>query len=121
MKWHGVIGFASQSEDAESPSIYRTTIVEREYVGETFNRTISYHTGESTSVDLTYGQSLSILADPYLLDFYSTIVYAIIDGVKWNISKVSVEYPRIKLDIGGVYKDDTRGARSNSSGFTYGV
>ena len=120
MKWHGVVGIGVQEEDPERPSVYKNTIVEKEYTGEIFNRTISYRTGENVHTDLEYGQSVSILADPYLMQFYSSIAYVTIDNQKWNVSRVSVEYPRLKLDVGSGYIDE-RGTGSSSSGFTYGV
>lgn len=115
MKWYGAIGFSEVKEDSENPSVYKGTITERFYKGEIFNHTIAYRFGEGRNKDLSYSQSISILADPYALEFYSQILYIVIDNVKWSISRISIEYPRIKLDIGEVYNDE-RGIGSSVAG-----
>jgi len=47
--------------------------------------------------------SISILADAYASKNYHQIKYVVWDGVKWNVTSVTVGRPRLTLELGNVY------------------
>ena len=78
-KWYGAIGFA-ETEEIE-PGVWRSVVTEKSYFGDVisnrWNRQVS---SNSTNDDINISNSISIVADPY-----------------------AVQYPRLILSIGGVW------------------
>ena len=53
--------------------------------------------------DININNSISIVADPYAYENFHNMRYAILEGVKWKITNVEINRPRLILTIGGVY------------------
>ena len=100
-KYHGMIGFAEQTET--SPGIWTEEITEHDYSGDLlcFNR----RTQGSGKVndDMTINNQISIIADAYLNENLYAIRYVTFMGGKWKIESVNVEYPRMIFTLGGLY------------------
>ena len=63
MKWSGKIGFAQTVETA--PSVYTEKITERSYFGEVLEFARRMEDGGQVNGDITLGNQLSILGDPF--------------------------------------------------------
>ena len=46
---------------------------------------------------------ITILADAYAFQNYQNIRYAEVMGARWKVNYVEVQYPRLRLTLGGVY------------------
>lgn len=104
MKFSGSVGF--WSEDVEvSPGVYRPAIIEKPYTGDVYRFGQRWQTGMSNhqNDDFNISNQISILADLYMRENWPSIKYVRWNGVKWKVSNIDVDYPRIKIDIGGVY------------------
>ena len=101
MKYCGVIGFAETVETA--PSVWEESIVERNYYGDVSRVIQKMQAGEGLNDNITFSNSISIVADPFLRDNIQQIRYVTWLNSKWKISNVQVSYPRLILEIGGVY------------------
>lgn len=106
MKWFGVIAFADQVDDGTG--IWEPKITERQYYGD-LTKNIKRDQVEQINTDLTMSNTLSIVADPFLIDSFQKIEYVEIFGSKWRVSSVEVNYPRLTLYIGSLYKEDENG------------
>lgn len=100
-KWFGKIGLA-QSVETE-PSIVEEKIVEHDCFGELLKNMWRVQTGDKVNDDLTIANTLSILADPTLYKHFDSIKYAEIMGVRWKVTEVQIDYPRLTLTLGGLY------------------
>lgn len=102
-KWFGKIGYAVE-EDKGYGNI-ETDIIEKEYYGD-FTRTYQRNSYQqiSTNDEVTLNNQLSIVADEYSLSNLSAIEYAEINGVKWKVTGIEEQYPRLILSLGGPYK-----------------
>ena len=101
-KFCGKIGFITTVE--EDPGIYVEQIIEKEYRGDllkVYRRLQTSSNGVNDNVILS--TEISIVADPYANENMYAMRYAEFGGAKWKIETVEVEYPRLKLSIGGVY------------------
>lgn len=104
MKFSGDIGFMC-SEEEVSPGKWNSKIVERHYVGDVLrnyrkNQTVT----DKQNDDININNQISIISDIYLKDNYPTIKYVLWNGVKWKVSSIDLDgYPRILLELGGVY------------------
>lgn len=101
-KFHGNIGFAEQYES--KPGVWSNRIVEREYFGDVLNFFYTASNGsETTNDELGINNQISIVANEYAFQNFQFMRYIVYMGVKWRITKVDVNYPRLELSIGGVY------------------
>ena len=102
-KFYGPIGFADTIETA--PDVYRLEVVEKFYSGDILKEVKRWSSSDKVNDDLTISNRISIVMDPYAYDHFYSIRYAGINGIKWKVTSVEVSYPRLILDIGGVYNE----------------
>ena len=103
-KFYGIIGFIDTVEDPENPGVWEEKTVEKEYRGELIrvNRRLQ-SSSNSVNDNITISNEISIVADPYANQNMYAMRYVIFGGAKWKIETVDVEYPRLKLSIGGIF------------------
>lgn len=101
-RWCGNVGYAETVETV--PGRWDEVFTERLYYGDMYksNRLIQT-TQTSTNNDITTSNQISFVADPYANDHIYAIRYAYFQGVKWRVSNVDVQSPRLVLTLGGVY------------------
>ena len=106
-KYYGTIGFVETRETA--PDVWTEEITEREYSGDVLRIQRRWQGSEYLNDDLTISNRLSILSDPYAYNNFQSIRYATWMGAKWKVTSVEVAYPRLLLDLGGVYTEQNEG------------
>lgn len=103
-KFSGKIGFIITMET--EPGIWKPQTVERQYYGDLTRNTRSFQQVDSVNDNVNLSNNISILADPYANENSQYMKYAIIQGAKWKITNVDIQYPRMILTIGGVYNGE---------------
>lgn len=101
-KFHGNIGFAEQQKTAAG--VFEEQIVEREYYGDVISA--FYNTKNSSDTindELGINNRISVVANEYALKNFQFMKYVVYMGVKWKITNIEPQYPRLILSIGGVY------------------
>ena len=105
MRYYGKVGYCTTVE--VRPGVWDNNhIVERFYSGDVLRYSRRYQTADKVNDDLEISNQISILADPYAYEHFSEIRYVYWMGVKWKVPTVEVEYPRLKLTVGGVYTEN---------------
>lgn len=108
-KWFGKIGFSFRSET--SPGIWGETVVERDYYGDLLrvNRQLATNPNvqETTNDDIQISNEISIYADPFAYEHFSSMKYITFMGARWKVKTIDVRYPRLILKLGGVYHGTT--------------
>lgn len=103
-KFFGKIGFAEMKEDPDNPGVWSEEIVERKYPGELIKVSRRQQSSSNSANDnVVISNEISIVADPYANNNMYAIRYVVFGGAKWKIDAVNVEYPRLRLTMGGVY------------------
>ena len=102
-KYFGRIGFAQTVET--SPGVQEETIVEKQYYGDLMRNIRKLQTVDKINDDVTVANQISIISDPFVSHNFHTIRYAEFMGVKWKVTSVEVQYPRLILTLGGVYNE----------------
>ena len=103
-KFCGIIGFITMEEDEDNPGVYVEKSVEREYRGDLIKVIRKLQTtSNGVNDNVTISNEISIVADPYANENMYAMRYAKFGGAKWKIETIEVEYPRLKLSIGGIY------------------
>ena len=100
-KWYGAIGYAETKET--KPGVWEEQITERKYFGDLIRNNRRLQGSQNLNDDITISNQISILSDPYAVQHFHTMRYAELFGTKWTVSSVDVQYPRLILELGGVY------------------
>lgn len=100
-KFYGKIGYVRTIES--EPGIWTEEATEREYYGDIIRNSRNLNSSNEINDSINISNNISVVADPYAKENFQYMRYVIFMGVKWTISNVSIEYPRITLTIGGVY------------------
>lgn len=101
-KWCGMIGFTCTGEI--EPGVWvESEVVERRYFGDVLvNRWKRQGTSEINE-DITISNQISVVADPYAIDHVSSMTWIEFSNEKWEVTEVEVQYPRLIINLGGVY------------------
>lgn len=102
MKFYGVVGFYEGKKEV-SPGIFRPSITEKKYYGDVLKNHRKFQPSSTQNDEFTISNQISILSDLYAQQNWNSIRYVIWNGVKWKVTSVEINYPRITLEIGGVY------------------
>lgn len=100
-KFAGLIGFATTVET--EPGIWTNELVDKNYVGDVIQTSFRYQNGDKINDDIVMNKRISVIADLFLNENVHTIKYVKYLGVKWIITNIDVQYPRIILTLGGVF------------------
>lgn len=104
-RYYGTIGFQEQVETA--PGVWREKIVERQYRGEITRNQLRWNSGSEMNDDLRIDNAIGIVFDPYLEQHISSIRYITWMGSKWKVTSLSIQRPRVVLQLGGLYNDQS--------------
>lgn len=99
-KFYGEIGFAVQTK---SSGVVKEEIVKRNYFGDLIRNARQLQSADQVNDNLNISNQISIIADPYANENFQSIRYAKFMGAKWKVTSVEVQYPRLILQLGGVY------------------
>lgn len=105
MKFSGFVGYETLIE--ERPSNWKSVIVERKYRGDINRVSRRLLSAEKVNDDITISNEIEILADAFAYENFSNIKYVVWMNTKWRVNTITVEPPRLILEIGGVYNGDT--------------
>ena len=100
-KFSGIIGFSYTKETA--PDVWKEEIVEKKYLGDVTRNFSQRKSSSNLNDDIDISNAISIVADPYVNQNLHAIRYVVFMGVKWKVTNIEVQYPRLLLSIGGVY------------------
>lgn len=100
-KFHGKVGYSIAKETR--PGVYEDEITEREYYGDLLKNTTSSQQAGQVNDNVTISNEISIISDPFAITYYSSIRYVEFKGVKWKVTNINIQHPRLVLTVGGVY------------------
>lgn len=102
-KFYGKIGYSLTGETV--PGVWVDEFIEKDAVGDWLKNTRQLINSNQVNDNITVNNIVSIVADPYSTEHFQFIKY-IQDGrsgVKWKVTNVEVQYPRLLLTLGGEY------------------
>lgn len=106
-KWYGKIGYAETVET--EPGLWEESITEVSYYGDIIQNFRKLQASGGVNDDINISNKISIVADPFAITHFHGMRYAELYGTKWKINNVEVQYPRLILDLGGVYNGEQAG------------
>lgn len=111
-KYYGFVGYAETVETA--PDVSEEVITERPAQGDILKISRRIVSANQVNDSITVSNKISIVADPYAYDNFHAMRYITWMGTKWKVTNVDVSYPRLILEIGGVY-NGPKGPEHSSS------
>lgn len=102
-RYCGKVGFAIETE--VSPGVWKNKIVKRTYYGDSFRMSRRLQDSGNLNDNVTISNEISIVADPFANENFLSIRYAEFMGVKWKVTNIENQRPRLLMTLGGVYND----------------
>ena len=103
-KWCGIIGYIKSIET--SPGVYSDEVIEHKHYGDIIRNSRGWSiSSEGTNDNLTLSNQISILSDSFVIENSQFMKYVEIMGIKWKITNIEINYPRLILTIGGLYNE----------------
>lgn len=107
-KFYGNIGYVETIEIEPGYWDARETVLP--YYGDWKRYNSKFQiSSHSTNDDKNIANELSIVADPYAIQHFSNMRYVEYMGVKWSITAVEPQLPRMILTVGGLYNGEQAG------------
>lgn len=100
-KFCGIVGFSIQKKTG--PGVWSDEIVEQKYYGDLLKNIRKNQNSSNVNDNITISNEVSIISDEFATNNYSSIVYVVLKGVKWKVTDINIQYPRLILSLGGVY------------------
>lgn len=102
-KWFGKIGYIETVETPADSGVWKEVVVEKSYYGDLIRNTRRLQSSGNLNDNVTIGNEISIVADPYANKNFHSVRYAEFMGTKWKVTNIDVQYPRLILSLGDVY------------------
>lgn len=103
-KFYGKVGFTMQEETALG--VWREHTTEREYFGDLLRGNLRHQSSDKLNDDINIVNEISIVSDPFALENFQFIRYVEYIGMKWKVTNIEIQYPRLILTVGGVYNEE---------------
>jgi len=100
-KFYGALGFSVSTET--SPGVWKDVITERKYTGDIVTNQWRWTRGDQANPNVDTSDIVSVLVGEDVLTNPHSIKYVKRFGRKWAINSVTVEPPRLVLNLGGLY------------------
>nr|DAP46083.1 MAG TPA: hypothetical protein [Caudoviricetes sp.] len=104
-KWCGKIGYGIKTEYEDGA--WEDRIVERTYYGDRITDRIKRQSSGNVNDDISINNVISVVADPFAIENYIFMIYVEIMGVKWKVTSIEEQRPRLLLTVGGLYNGNT--------------
>ena len=103
-KWYGKVGYITTEK--VRPGYWEPTPVERSYFGDVLEHTSRWRSSSNLNDDSDITARISIVADPFAYQNFSNIKYVEYMDTVWEVNSISPQYPRLILNLGGVYNGE---------------
>jgi len=106
-KFFGKVGFAETYEDPNAPGVWAERIVEREYYGDINRVFAQFSSPNKVNEDVSISHSISIIADAYASENYTSARFVRLYGRPISITSVEVQRPRLIFSLGSLWNGPT--------------
>lgn len=100
-RFSGKLGFVMTRETEEG--VWLENTVEIPVKGTIRNLYVRNDNNSSANTNLRLTNEVSILLDSKIQTYLDTLKYVVWKGSKWEVQSIGVNYPRITINLGGLY------------------
>lgn len=105
MKYHGKVGYVKTV--CTAPGVYKEEIVEIPCYGDVTRNRTKWEQGVGVNDDINISNSFSLVLNAKLTECFMDLHYIEWLGTRWKISTVELAPPRLNIQVGGLYVEDT--------------
>jgi len=102
-KYAGSVGYATQVE--VRPGSYKNIIVTKKMRGDVIRLASNTESGDKVNDDVVLNNRISLVGDPFAYSNFMNLKFIEYLNVKWKVSSVEVQRPRLICTLGGVWND----------------
>lgn len=106
-RFYGEVGYGESLETPPNSGVWVDFMLEKQYYGDVIRNTRKLEPGEGLNDDLVVNNSISLVADQYIIDHFAKIKYIRWMNELWTVKNVEVRSPRLVLSLGEVYNGPT--------------
>lgn len=100
-RFSGKLGFVMTRETEEG--VWLEDIVEIPVKGTIRSLWVRNDNNASVNTDLRLTNEISVLMDTKIKTHLETLKYVVWKGSKWEVQSIGVNYPRLTINLGGLY------------------
>lgn len=100
-RFSGKLGFVLTHETEEG--VWLENIVELPVKGTIRSLYVRNDNSSSVNTNLRLTNEISILMDTKIKTYLENLKYVIWKGSKWEVQSIGVNYPRLTINLGGLY------------------
>lgn len=100
-RFSGKLGFVTTRETEEG--VWLEDIVELEAKGTIRSLYVRNDNSSSANTNLRLTNEISVLLDTKFMTYLETLKYVVWKGSKWEVLSIGVNYPRLTINLGGLY------------------
>ena len=100
-RFSGKLGFVMTRETEEG--VWLENIVELPIKGTIRSLYVRNDNSSSVNANLRLTNEISILMDAKINTYLETLKYVVWKGSKWEVQSIGVNYPRLTINLGGLY------------------
>lgn len=102
-KYAGLVGYAIQKQTR--PGIWTSEITEKHMRGDVIRMANSVQSGSKINDDIQLQATFSLVLNKFAFENFQHLAYITYMGVKWKLTNVDVQSPRLIVATGGVWND----------------
>lgn len=100
-RFSGKLGFVMTHETDEG--VWLEEFVELHVKGTIRSLYVRNENSASANTNLRLTNEISILMDTKIQTYLETLKYVVWKGSKWEVQSIGVNYPRLTINLGGLY------------------
>lgn len=100
-KYAGLVGYVTQEETV--PGVWSPVENPRKMKGDIIKQSSSVQADAKVNSDISLSHRVSLIGDAYAFGNYYNLKWIQIDGMKWEISSVEIQRPRMIVTLGGIW------------------
>lgn len=100
-RFSGKLGFVITCETEEG--VWLEDVVEISVKGTIRSLWVRNNNNASVNTDLRLTNEISVLMDTKIKTHLETLKYVVWKGSKWEVQSIGVNYPRLTINLGGLY------------------
>lgn len=102
-KYAGLVGYVTTKET--SLGVWEQVASEHKMRGDVIRVQNSSTEGSKINDDISMNNRISLVGNQFAYQNFMNIKYIMYMGIKWKVSSVEVQRPRLILTLGGVWND----------------
>lgn len=100
-RFSGKLGFVTTHETEEG--VWLEDVVEINVKGTIRSLYVRNDNSSSANTNLRLTNEISVLMDTKYQSYLETLKYVVWKGSKWEVQSIGVNYPRLTINLGGLY------------------